>query len=101
MTTKTKPQNKKKAAKSVLKIKKPDSPATILLKDAEYKQVKTGDIDFSPLNYRKFYSEDALQQFAEELKQHGIISALTLRTLSSGRYELVAGERRLRAARLA
>jgi ParB/RepB/Spo0J family partition protein len=59
------------------------------------------DIDFSPLNYRKFFSEEALQTFAKELSQHGIISPLLLRRKNGERYELVAGERRLRAARIA
>lgn len=81
--------------------KKPVIQNSTVLQDAEYKQVNTEDIDFSPLNYRKFISEDALQQFAEELKQHGIISPLTLRPVTESRYELVAGERRLRAARIA
>lgn len=84
-----------------MKKEMPVTNNTTLLKDAEYRQIKTDDIDFSPLNYRKYISEEALQQFAEELKQHGIISALTLRPAASGRYELVAGERRLRAAKLA
>ncbi len=75
---------------------------TALLRDADFANIKTDDIDFSPLNYRKYFSEEALQNFAEELKQHGIISPLTVRVVSnSNRYELVAGERRLRAARIA
>lgn len=74
---------------------------TIVLQEAEYKQVNVEDIDISPLNYRKYISDEALRQFAEELKQHGIISALTLRPVADNRYELVAGERRLRAAKLA
>ncbi|MEP7377857.1 MAG: ParB/RepB/Spo0J family partition protein [Chitinophagaceae bacterium] len=74
---------------------------TTLLRDADFAQIKTDDIDFSPLNYRKYFSKDALQAFAEELKQHGIISPLTVRATNKNRYELVAGERRLRAARIA
>jgi ParB family transcriptional regulator, chromosome partitioning protein len=67
----------------------------------EFKNIPIGEIDFSPLNYRKFFSTDDLENFAKELAQHGIISPLTVRLLPSGRYELVAGERRLRAARIA
>ncbi|WP_413670130.1 ParB/RepB/Spo0J family partition protein [Mucilaginibacter sp. Mucisp86] len=63
--------------------------------------VKRGDIDFSPLQYRKYYSEKALLEFAEDLKQHGILHALTVRQTIEGRYELVAGERRLRGAEIA
>lgn len=67
----------------------------------ELKNVAIATIDFSPLNYRKFYSQTALDDFAAELALHGIISPLTLRSMPNGRYELVAGERRLRAAQLA
>ena len=75
--------------------------SAVLLRDADFAQLNTADINFSPLNYRKYFSEDALQQFAEELKQHGIISPLTVRPANGKGYELVAGERRLRAARIA
>ena len=74
---------------------------TILLKDAEYGLIRTSYIEFSPLNYRKYFSEDSLNAFAAELKQHGMISPVTLRLRTDGKYELVAGERRLRAARIA
>ncbi len=71
------------------------------MRDADFAQINTADIDFSPLNYRKYFSEETLQEFAEELKQHGIISPLTVRIAGNKKYELVAGERRLRAARIA
>ena len=90
MTTKTKHRRKQK----------PDNN-TALLRDADFGQIKTSDIDFSQLNYRKYFSEEALQEFAEELRQHGIISPLTVRIAGNKKYELVAGERRLRAARIA
>ncbi len=66
-----------------------------------YQDVKIKDIQFSPLNYRKYISKQDLQSFADELHYHGIISPLTVRPLATGVYELVAGERRLRAATLA
>lgn len=50
-------------------------------------------IDFSPLNYRKYFRQEDLETFAEELKLHGIISPLTVRKKDNGRYEMVAGER--------
>jgi ParB family chromosome partitioning protein len=71
------------------------------LEETDFKIVAISDIDFSPFNYRKFFYENALNDFASEIALHGIISPLTLRTLPSGRYELVAGERRLRAASIA
>jgi len=63
--------------------------------------VPLSQIDISPLNYRRIFDEKVLQDFAKELAQHGVISPLTLRKKPSGRFELVAGERRLRAAKIA
>ncbi|MBN8877705.1 MAG: hypothetical protein J0I32_09185 [Sphingobacteriales bacterium] len=42
----------------------------VLLAKAVYLSVATELIDFSPFNYRKHFSESALEQFAAELKQH-------------------------------
>ena len=50
---------------------------------------------------RKFFDEAALGELAESISQHGIIQPLTVRKLSSGYYQIIAGERRWRAARLA
>jgi ParB/RepB/Spo0J family partition protein len=57
-------------------------------------------IQFSPLNYRKYFRQEDLETFAQELRLHGIISPLTVRRIENGIYELVAGERRLRAAKI-
>ncbi|MFT3749081.1 MAG: ParB/RepB/Spo0J family partition protein [Agriterribacter sp.] len=101
MTTTTKNKKQRSADVPNDKKQKHTGQNSIVLANAVYKQIKVEDIEFSALNYRKYISENALQQFAEELKQHGIISALTIRPIAANRYELVAGERRLRAARLA
>lgn len=50
---------------------------------------------------RKRFDEEALQELADSISQHGIIQPLTVRKLSSGYYQIIAGERRWRAARLA
>lgn len=50
---------------------------------------------------RKSFDEAALAQLADSIRQHGIIQPLTVRKLSSGYYQIIAGERRWRAARLA
>jgi len=50
---------------------------------------------------RKVFDEAALAQLADSISQHGIIQPLTVRKLSSGYYQIIAGERRWRAARLA
>ena len=54
----------------------------------------------NPLQPRKHFDAGALQELAESIRQYGVLQPLTVRRLAGG-YELVAGERRLRAARLA
>lgn len=58
-------------------------------------------ISFSPFNYRKFYDQKALEDFAATLKGHGIISPLIVRRDGDNKFQLVSGERRLRAATIA
>ena len=50
---------------------------------------------------RKYFDEEALAELAESIREHGIIQPLTVRKLSSGYYQIIAGERRWRAARIA
>ena len=50
---------------------------------------------------RKYFDEEALAELAESIREHGIIQPLTVRKLSSGYYQIIAGERRWRAARMA
>ena len=50
---------------------------------------------------RKNFDPDALADLADSIAQHGIIQPLTVRRLQSGYYQIIAGERRWRAARLA
>ncbi len=50
---------------------------------------------------RKRFEDAALQDLADSIRTHGIIQPLTVRRLSSGYYQIIAGERRWRAAKLA
>ncbi len=50
---------------------------------------------------RKRFDEDALHDLADSIREHGVIQPLTVRRLSSGYYQIIAGERRWRAARMA
>lgn len=50
---------------------------------------------------RKSFDEAALSELADSIREHGIIQPLTVRKLASGYYQIIAGERRWRAARLA
>ena len=50
---------------------------------------------------RKNFDPDALADLADSIREHGIIQPLTVRKLQSGYYQIIAGERRWRAARMA
>lgn len=50
---------------------------------------------------RKNFDEEALADLSESIRQHGILQPLTVRRLASGYYQIIAGERRWRAARMA
>lgn len=64
-------------------------------------KILLSQIDISPLNYRRVYDPIALQKFADTLHRLGIISPVMVRKMPSGRFQLVVGERRFRAGKLA
>lgn len=50
---------------------------------------------------RNYFDEEALQELSESILQYGLIQPITVRKLDSGYYQIIAGERRWRASRLA
>ncbi len=64
-------------------------------------ELKIADIERSPYQPRREFREEELKELAESLKNSGLVQPPTVRRNAQGRYELIAGERRLRAAQLA
>ena len=58
-------------------------------------------IEVNPEQPRKEFNEESLAELAASIKTLGLIQPVTLRKLTGGRYQLVSGERRLRAAGMA
>ncbi len=58
-------------------------------------------IDINPFQPRSNFNEDALQELANSIKQLGVIQPITVRKSDFNKYQLISGERRLRASRLA
>ena len=50
---------------------------------------------------RTLFDEEALQELSESIAQHGLLQPITVRKLDSGYYQIIAGERRWRASRIA
>ena len=59
------------------------------------------DIVVNPKNPRKDFDEKALQELAQSLKMHDLIQPITVAQLTNGKFQLIAGERRFRAAKIA
>jgi ParB family chromosome partitioning protein len=64
-------------------------------------ELKIMDIERSPYQPRRDFREEELSELAESLKNNGLVQPPTVRKNAAGKYELIAGERRLRAAQLA
>ena len=58
-------------------------------------------VEPNPDQPRRDFDEEELQQLADSISEHGVIQPLTVRLLPSGYYQIIAGERRWRASRLA
>lgn len=64
-------------------------------------QIPVGNIRPNPHQPRKEFNEESLEQLAQSIKKHGLIQPITVRYIGEKRFELISGERRLRAAKLA
>lgn len=71
---------------------------------ADEKSVVTlnlSDIEPNKQQPRQYFDDEALSELADSIKEHGVLQPLIVRPLPDGSYQLVAGERRWRASRLA
>ncbi|MCU0473083.1 MAG: ParB/RepB/Spo0J family partition protein [Bacteroidales bacterium] len=74
----------------------------ILEKKVEANQdISVDSIDANPFQPRTHFDEQSMEELASSIRKLGIVQPLTVRETGNGRYQLIAGERRLRAARLA
>jgi len=64
-------------------------------------RIPLADIQINPKNPRRDFDEQALQELSTSIKLHDIIQPLTVSKLPNGKYQLIAGERRFRASKLA
>lgn len=63
--------------------------------------IKVDEIEVNPFQPRTHFDQDALKELAESIRVHGIIQPITVRKLSNNQYQLISGERRFQASKIA
>jgi len=63
--------------------------------------INISDVETNPFQPRTEFDQVALNELADSIKIHGLIQPITVRTHTGGKYQLISGERRLRASKLA
>jgi ParB family transcriptional regulator, chromosome partitioning protein len=84
---------------AILSVSRPDEGEAIAA--PELRELPVELVAPNPGQPRKRFDEDALQALADSLAERGVVQPVLVRPVAGGTYELVAGERRWRAARLA
>ena len=69
--------------------------------DRVLRRIRISEIVRNPNQPRRYFDPEAIATLAESIRQYGVLNPLTVQRTGNGGYELVAGERRLRAARVA
>ncbi len=64
-------------------------------------EISIQHIEVNPFQPRTHFDQEALQELADSIKVHGIIQPITVRRLARDQYQLIAGERRFQASKLA
>ncbi len=64
-------------------------------------KIRIDSIEVNPNQPRTKFDEEALRELADSIKTYGLIQPITVRPIANGKYQLISGERRLRACKLA
>jgi ParB family chromosome partitioning protein len=86
---------------SELKNTKGELKTEVVTKTTSVSKVMLSDIVANAKQPRKDFDQEKIKELAESIKLHDIIQPLTVTKLANGKYKLIAGERRWRAAKLA
>ena len=64
-------------------------------------EIPVSEIEVNPFQPRTHFDEESLKELSESIKVHGIIQPITVRRLTNHQYQLISGERRFQASKLA
>lgn len=71
------------------------------LENADIRTLRISEIEPNAQQPRRIFDEEKLEELANSIREHGVIQPLIVRQKENGNYEIVAGERRWRASRIA
>lgn len=71
------------------------------LSNGNISEVSIESIEANPFQPRTTFEKEALNELSQSIKVHGVIQPITLRKLDNNKYQLISGERRLRASKIA
>ncbi len=78
------------------------SPAAVtVIRTSNLDEIPVEEIETNPFQPRQHFDKEALNELAESIKVHGIIQPITVRKLSDHQYQLITGERRYQASKIA
>lgn len=66
-----------------------------------FSEIPVGEIEVNPFQPRQHFDAEALRELADSIRVHGIIQPITVRRLAPNQYQLISGERRFQASKLA
>ena len=72
-----------------------------VIQESAYREMPIYKVEPNPEQPRREFDEEELQALADSISVHGVIQPLTVREMANGYYQIIAGERRWRAARMA
>lgn len=82
--------------KSKLEIGKKTSPTV-----GDVSKIPISQIETNPFQPRTNFDKEAIEELAISIKEHGIIQPITVRKIGSNKYQIISGERRFRASKIA
>ncbi|WP_129714607.1 ParB/RepB/Spo0J family partition protein [Pedobacter sp. SYP-B3415] len=88
-------------SESVHPSKQATSPVSETVQVGNISQVKLADIETNPFQPRTEFDQVALNELADSIRVQGLIQPITVRKGAGGKYQLISGERRFRASKMA
>ncbi len=82
-------------------VQLPARKQSVRLREKEVMSIPITDIVPNPYQPRRTFINESLEELCQSIRQYGLLQPISVRKLKTGGYELIAGERRLRACRMA